>query len=76
MVDAFRVDGIPHVALLGADMELKTSLVGAIPRQVVEQDIVALANQAPLPYQGTDPFEGDSHFVLGDAQAMFCKSVD
>jgi len=76
VVDTFRVDGIPHVALLGADTELKTLLVGALPRQVVEQDIVALASQAPLPYQGANPFEGDSHFVLGDAQATYCKSAD
>ena len=73
LVDTFRVDGIPHVALLAPDTELKTSLIGALPKQVVERDIVALAKNVPLPYEGADPFEGDDHYILGDAQSKYCK---
>ena len=74
LVDRFRVDGIPHVAFIGADEELKTSLIGAAPPTVIEKDIKALINQQELPYIGLDAFEGDDHHLLNDVQGRFCSA--
>ena len=74
LVDKFRVDGIPHVAFIGADKELKTSLIGAAPPTVIEKDIKALINKQELPYAGLDAFEGDDHHLLNDVQSRFCSA--
>lgn len=42
LVSAFRVDAIPHVALVSPNTEVKTALVGAVPKKVLEQDMEAL----------------------------------
>jgi hypothetical protein len=42
MVRRFRVDGIPHLAFIGSNQEVKTALVGSIPKTVLKDEIVAL----------------------------------
>ena len=42
LVSAFRVDAIPHVAFVTPETEVKTALVGAVPKKVLEQDMEAL----------------------------------
>lgn len=42
MVKRFRVDGIPHLAFIGSNQEVKTALVGSIPKTVLKDEIVAL----------------------------------
>lgn len=42
MVDAFKVDGIPHIAFLDPSNEVKTALVGAVPKQILDQEISSL----------------------------------
>lgn len=56
LVRKFKVDGIPHVAFLGSDHELKTSLVGAVPKGIMKDEIEALVSGLDLPYLGSsDP---------------------
>ena len=52
LVDRFQVDAIPQVSLLSADLDLQVSLVGAVPPNVLEQDIAAVLNHKSLPYEG------------------------
>lgn len=62
LVDRFRVDGIPHLALITRDGEVKTALIGKVPRSVIEADLDALLSQNPqqaLPYEGYDAFEDE-----------------
>ena len=33
-VDAFRVDGIPHLAMVTADGEVETAIIGTVPKDV------------------------------------------
>lgn len=33
-VDAFRVDGIPHLAMVNADGEVETAIIGTVPKDV------------------------------------------
>ena len=76
LVDRFRVDGIPHVAMMLPSTEVRTSLIGALPKQVVEEEIAALAKGGDLPYEGMDPFAGESHFALGESvQAKYCPTA-
>lgn len=42
MVKRFRVDGIPHLAFITSDEEVKTALVGSVPRPVLKDQITAL----------------------------------
>jgi hypothetical protein len=42
MVRRFRVDGIPHIAFIDPKNEVKTALVGAVPKKILDQDVVAL----------------------------------
>lgn len=42
MVKRFRVDGIPHLAFIDSNQEVKTALVGSIPKTVLKDEIVAL----------------------------------
>ena len=67
LVSKFKVDGIPHIAFLDAKDEIKTSLVGAVPRQIMKDEIEALLKGTELPYLGYDSFEKESsRFPLGD----------
>lgn len=42
LVKMFRVDGIPHLAFIGSDQEVKTALVGAVPKPILKDQITAL----------------------------------
>lgn len=61
-IEAFRVDAIPHLALVNADGDVETALIGPIPKSVLEADIDAMIlNQktktnTPLPYKMLDVF--------------------
>src|SRR6476469_8505574 len=61
LVDAFRVDGIPHMALISAKGEVVTALIGAAPKEVVVADLNALLANKDLPYAGLDVFAGSDH---------------
>lgn len=65
MVEKFRVDGIPHFALISKEGEVRTALIGKIPKQVMEADLDALLAGSDLPYEGYDAFEDEDHFVFG-----------
>lgn len=51
LVRLFGVDGIPHLAFIGGDRQLKGTLVGTIPERVVEQSLEALVQGRALPFQ-------------------------
>jgi thiol-disulfide isomerase/thioredoxin len=61
-IEAFRVDAIPHLALVNADGDVETALIGPIPKSVLEADIdTMIDNQktktnTPLPYKMLDVF--------------------
>ena len=75
-VELFRVDGIPHLALMTKDGEVKTALIGKVPKKVLEDDLdtlISMSNlkynnnnnggqELALPYEGYDAFEEESHF--------------
>ena len=65
LVSLFGVDGIPHLAFVTKDTEVKTALVGAVPKSIVQNNLDALlrAPQSPLPYEGYDAFSGDKILV-------------
>ncbi|KAG5178277.1 hypothetical protein JKP88DRAFT_225487 [Tribonema minus] len=63
LVDAFRVDGIPHLALITPRGDVETALVGNVPRKVVQADLNALLSRQDLPYMGYDAFAGESHDI-------------
>ncbi|TFJ82906.1 hypothetical protein NSK_005785 [Nannochloropsis salina CCMP1776] len=63
LVERFRVDGIPHLALMTKEGEVKTALIGKVPRKVLEADIDSLISGQVLPYEGYDAFEDEDHFV-------------
>ncbi|GAB5035252.1 thiol:disulfide interchange protein [Nannochloropsis oceanica] len=63
LVERFRVDGIPHLALMTNEGEVKTALIGKVPKKVLEADIDSLIAGRALPYEGYDAFEDDNHFV-------------
>jgi hypothetical protein len=42
MVKRFRVDGIPHLAFIGSNAEVKTALVGAVPKPILSDEVSAL----------------------------------
>eukprot|EP00752_Nemacystus_decipiens_P011426 g10147.t1 len=68
LVDAFRVDGIPHLAMVSADGEVETAIIGTVPKDVVVDDIKALLAGRPLPYKGFDMFEGEDHNIKGQIE--------
>jgi len=67
-IEAFGVDAIPHMALVSADGDVETALIGLVPKHVLEADLdVLLANaknknnnqqeqQQSLPYRMLDVF--------------------
>lgn len=62
-LEAFRVDAIPHLALVSADGDVITALVGPTPKSVLEADLDVLINNAKqqdskqqLPYVMLDVF--------------------
>jgi thioredoxin-like negative regulator of GroEL len=66
LIEAFGVDAIPHLALVSADGDIETALIGPIPKHILENDLdVLLANAAEqstagpkreLPFQMLDVF--------------------
>ena len=66
LIEAFGVDAIPHLALVSANGDVETALIGPIPKHIMEQDLdVLLANAAQqttsgpkreLPFQMLDVF--------------------
>lgn len=77
LVTLFRVDGIPHFAFIDADTTVQTSLVGAVPKQIVREELEALLSKRPLPYEGFDAFaksaEG-STLVSGVDKQRLCAA--
>lgn len=70
LIDAFGVDAIPHLAMVSADGDVETALIGPIPKHVLEADIDTLLANAhsgtenasggpkrALPYQMLDVFK-------------------
>ena len=61
-IEAFRVDAIPHLALVNADGDVETALIGPIPKSVLEADLDVLIQNAaspevkPLPFRMLDVF--------------------
>ena len=43
IVNRFKVDGIPHLAFMDSKTEVKTALVGAIPKTILSDEVEALA---------------------------------
>jgi len=80
LVQLFKVDGIPHLAFVDSEPDVRTALIGMVPKEVLRADVEALlsaANQATgspeaaipkaeLPYVGFDAFRED-HAALGKA---------
>jgi len=56
LVSLFNVDAIPHLTFIGADTAVRTSMVGAVPKEMVRDDIVALLARRELPHVGFDAF--------------------
>lgn len=42
LVNAFRVDGIPHMAFVTETAEVKTALIGQVPKNILVSEIEAL----------------------------------
>lgn len=68
-IEAFGVDAIPHLALVSAQGDVETALIGPIPKHVLEADLdVLLENvkrnqkhqpEQALPHQMLDVFAGN-----------------
>jgi thioredoxin-like negative regulator of GroEL len=39
LIEAFGVDAIPHMALVSADGDVETALIGPIPKSVLSADL-------------------------------------
>ena len=48
MVKLFGVDAIPHVAFLTNKAEVQTALVGAVPKQIMTEEVTALVKVAVI----------------------------
>jgi len=61
-VEAFGVDAIPHLALVSAQGDVETALIGPVPKKVIEADLDVLIKNAeskqpqPLPHKIFDAF--------------------
>jgi len=73
LIDAFRVDAIPHMAMVSRDGDVLTALIGEVPGGVIRSDIDAMLDlndngndandddkeeRPVLPYQMYDAFRG------------------
>lgn len=65
LVDAFRVDGIPHMAFVTSSGELRTALIGNVPQAVIEADLNALMANVALPYEGYNALPEGGRNVQG-----------
>lgn len=57
-IEEFRVDAIPHVALVDENGRVQTTLIGIIPKSVLQADIRALLDHQELPHKMLDVFDG------------------
>lgn len=63
-IEAFGVDAIPHLALVNAEGDVETALIGPIPKSVLQADLdvliensaTPLESQQALPYRMLDVF--------------------
>lgn len=71
LIERFGVDAIPHIALISAEGDVETALIGPIPKRVLEADLdVLLSNAAnakaatkkELPFQMLDVFANAPEF--------------
>ncbi|MFN3679151.1 MAG: thioredoxin family protein [Thermosynechococcus sp.] len=49
-IERFNVDGIPHFVFLNRQLEPQAVAIGHQPKEVMAQNLEALANNLPLPY--------------------------
>ena len=49
VIDIFGVDAIPHLAMVDADGDVQTALIGPIPRSVLRSDLDAMIENSKLP---------------------------
>jgi thiol-disulfide isomerase/thioredoxin len=72
IVRKFKVDGIPQTSFLaGGTNEVKTTLVGAVPKGIMKNEIMALVEGSDLPYIGYDIFgASESHLPFSDTSKM------
>mmetsp|Transcript_50899 Transcript_50899/g.76102 ORF Transcript_50899/g.76102 Transcript_50899/m.76102 type:complete len:324 (-) Transcript_50899:160-1131(-) len=59
MIEAFRVDAIPHLAMLNEEGVVETALIGPTPKSVLEADLDAMLSHKPVPYTMLDVFAKD-----------------
>jgi len=48
VIDAFGVDAIPHVALIDAQGNVQTALIGLIPQYMIQEDLNVLLHQPKM----------------------------
>ena len=48
ITQTFKVDGIPHIAFLDPGNEVKTALVGAVPKEILDKEISSLVKVRKL----------------------------
>jgi len=73
LVDAFRVDGIPHIAFITKDARVETALIGAVPEKYLQENMNSLVKGKALPYEGYDAFEEESHYLY-NKEGSFCQA--
>lgn len=39
LIEAFGVDGLPHIALVSSEGDVETALIGPIPKHILEDDL-------------------------------------
>lgn len=49
-VDRFDVDGIPHFVFLGGDNSISGTAIGAIPRNILTENLEAMLSNVSLPH--------------------------
>ena len=54
LIERFGVDAIPHLALISAEGDVETALIGPIPKRVLEADLNVLISNANTPDQDTN----------------------
>uniref|UniRef100_A0A7S2V5P4 Thioredoxin domain-containing protein n=1 Tax=Fibrocapsa japonica TaxID=94617 RepID=A0A7S2V5P4_9STRA len=64
LVYKFKVDGIPHIAFMDGEGYVETAFVGLVPKDVLEEEVDALAKHKALPYEGYDAFQGRPRSVF------------
>jgi len=62
LIERFGVDAIPHLALINAEGDVETALIGPIPKRILEADLNVLLDNSKstekqeLPYKMLDVF--------------------